>query len=403
MLKQTGGSRPKRVAIIGTRGYPSYYGGFETAVRKLAPHLADHGWDVTVYGRKGQLKTDDPTLDGRIRSVETAGIDSNSLSTLTFGLSACLHAFLRKPDVVLVMNVANGYWLPLLKMRRIPVVVNVDGIEWHRAKWGRVAKAMFLWGARLTAKFADHLVFDARAIGEFWRKEFGRTGTFIPYGGETVGELPVEAGLSKHKYALMVARFVPENTISEFVLAAEKISRTHDVVLVGSAPEGHPIREEVASLAERNSRVYWMGHISDDRRLLALWQHAGAYFHGHSVGGTNPALVQAMTVGSPVVARDTVYNREVLADAGMFCEPTPEAIARSVISMIEDSGDYRERSIARAAEQYSWSGVCVAYESLLRSVLPTSETKTEPSAGAKNLFSASADSSGYGSVESDLR
>ncbi|MRJ99894.1 DUF1972 domain-containing protein [Aeromicrobium sp. S22] len=367
MLKQVGSARAKRVAIIGTRGYPSYYGGFETAVRKLAPHLAEQGWDVTVYGRKGQLKTDDPDLDGRIRSVETVGIDSNSLSTLTFGLSACLHALVRKPDVVLVMNVANGYWLPLLKARRIPVVVNVDGIEWHRAKWGRLAKAMFRWGARLTAKFADHLVFDARAIGEFWTKEFGRTGTFIPYGGETVGELPVESGLSKHEYALLVARFVPENTISEFVLAAEKIAQTHDVVLVGSAPEGHPIREEVASLAERNSRVRWVGHISDDQRLLALWQNAGAYFHGHSVGGTNPALVQAMTVGVPVVARDTVYNREVLADAGVFCEPTPDAIARSVTSMLQDPADYRERSVARAAEEYSWPGVCAAYESLLRS------------------------------------
>jgi glycosyltransferase involved in cell wall biosynthesis len=359
-------SRPRRVAIIGTRGYPSYYGGFETAVRKLAPYLAEQGWEVTVYGRKDQLRTEDPTLDDRVRSVTTLGVDSNSLSTLSYGFTACLHAFFHKPDVALVMNVANGYWLPLLKMRGIPTVVNVDGIEWHRAKWGKLAKAMFRWGAHLTAKFGDHLVFDARAIGDFWMQEFGRTGTFIPYGGDTAEELPVEPGLTKHEYALMVARFVPENTISEFVEAAEEISRNHDVVLVGSAPDGNPIREQVAALADRNARVHWLGHISDDKRLFALWQHAGAYFHGHSVGGTNPALVQAMTVGAPVVARDTVYNREVLADAGAFCEPTPSAIATGVTAMIRDSAGYRTRSMDRAAEAYTWARVCGDYHQMLQ-------------------------------------
>lgn len=359
-------SRRPKVAIIGTRGYPSYYGGFETAVRKLAPYLVDEGWDVAVYGRKGQMRDGDPGVDSRVRSVLTPGIDSNSLSTLSYGFSACLHAFVHKPDVALIMNVANGYWLPLLKLRGIPTVVNVDGIEWHRAKWGRLAKAMFRRGARLTARFGDHLVFDARAIGDFWLQEFGRTGTFIPYGGETSEELPVEPGLTKNQYALMVARFVPENTISEFVEAAEEISQNFDVVLVGSAAAGNPIRDQVESLAERNPRVHWLGHISDDRRLFALWQHAGAYFHGHSVGGTNPALVQAMTIGAPIVARDTVYNREVLADAGSFCEPSPQAIAEGVTAMIRNADAFRERSVVRASESYTWEGVQADYESVLR-------------------------------------
>lgn len=357
---------PKSVAIIGTRGYPSYYGGFETAVRKLAPYLADQGWDVTVYGREKQVQAQDPGLHPEVRSVTTSGIDSNSLSTLSYGLTSCLHAFIHKPDVALVMNVANGYWLPLLKFRGIPTVVNVDGIEWHRAKWGRLAKAMFRWGARLTAKFADTLIFDAKAIGDFWLQEFGRTGVFIPYGGETTGMLPVEPGLREGQYALMVARFVPENTISEFVEAAAEISRFTDVVIVGSAPEGNPIREQVATLAAHCSRVHWLGHISDDRRLFALWQHAGAYFHGHSVGGTNPALVQAMTLGAPVVARDTVYNREVLAGAGLLCQPDADSIAASLTQMLENPMDYRNRSFARAAEAYTWAGVCEAYASTLQ-------------------------------------
>ena len=131
------------VAIIGTRGYPSYYGGFETAVRNLAPYLADRGWAVTVYGRPGATKLDDSTRDGRVRVIETWGIETKSLSTLTFGMTAALHAAREKPDVALVMNCANGYWLPLLRRAGIPTVMNVDGIEWDRAKWGRLAKWMF--------------------------------------------------------------------------------------------------------------------------------------------------------------------------------------------------------------------------------------------------------------------
>ena len=156
---------PKRVAIIGTRGYPSYYGGFETAVRHVAPALADAGWDVTVYGRPGQERADDPSLDPRITRRTTRGLESRSLSTLTHGLSAVLDTIRRRPDVALVMNCANGYWLPLLKLAGISTVVNVDGIEWERAKWGRFAKAVFKTGARMTAWTADRLVFDADAIG----------------------------------------------------------------------------------------------------------------------------------------------------------------------------------------------------------------------------------------------
>ena len=141
----------KSVAIIGTRGYPSYYGGFETLIRRLGPYLVDAGWDVTVYGRPGAVKTDDPLLDPRVSSVMTKGLETKSLSTFSYGLTSSLSAARRKPDVALIMNVANGYWLPLLRSRGIPTVVNVDGIEWERAKWGTNAKRVFRGGARLTA------------------------------------------------------------------------------------------------------------------------------------------------------------------------------------------------------------------------------------------------------------
>lgn len=356
------------VAIIGTRGYPSYYGGFETAVRKLAPYLCDAGWDVTVYGRRGATKLDDPTLDPRVQSTFTAGLDSKSFSTLSFGLTATLAASRANHDVALVMNVANGYYLPLLKARGIRTIVNVDGIEWDRAKWGAVAKSVFRGGARATARYADALVYDSKEIERRWEADFRRTGHFIPYGGDSIQTLPLEPGLTHRGYVLVVARFVPENTIPEFLDAASQIARETPVVIVGSSGYKGELDERVRVLERQNANIRWMGHISDDRRLLALWQHAGVYFHGHSVGGTNPTLVQAMTLGAPVLARDTVYNREVLSDAGRYVAPTAERIVEGVRLIMGDPDlqtDLSVRGSRRAGEFYTWEGVCAAYEAAL--------------------------------------
>jgi glycosyltransferase involved in cell wall biosynthesis len=355
------------VAIIGTRGYPSYYGGFETAVRRLAPSLVDDGWRVRVYGRSATVRPDDVGRDPRVESVLTGGIDSKALSTLTFGLTSVLHAIVHKPDVALVMNVANGFWLPLLKLRGVPTVVNVDGIEWQRDKWSRLGKAVFKWGAKFTAWFADELVFDAVAIGDFWKREFNRTGVFIPYGGETVTDSVPDPDLIAEQYVLLVARFVPENSIDIFLDAAPTIAEKCgvDVVLVGAAPPGDPLQLKAESIAAANPRIRLTGHISDDRKLFGLWRNAGVYFHGHTVGGTNPALVQAMSLGSRIVARDTVYNREVLAEAGLFCDGTPESIVDAISAAFNDTRDLRSMSVERAATSYSWELVCNRYADTL--------------------------------------
>lgn len=361
------------VAIIGTRGYPSFYGGFETAVRRIAPHLADAGWAVTVYGRPGGT-TDDPLVDARITSRTTRGLETKSLSTLTYGLTSTLHARSLRPDVALVMNVANGYWLPLLRASRIPTLVNVDGIEWDRAKWGRLAKSVFRIGARLTAAHASELVFDARAIGHRWGNEFSRDGIFIPYGGDpTPDHLPVEPGFTSRRYVLLVARFVPENTVAEFLEIAPRLAENFDVVIVGSSGYGGELDAKAEQLSQESDRVHWLGHVRDDVRLASLWKNAGAYFHGHSVGGTNPALVQAMASGAPIVARDTVYNREVVGSSALLTPPDTASIYSTIMDMM--TNPHLQETLAasaqqRAAEHYSWLDVCERYESALRQLLP---------------------------------
>ncbi|MHC8608827.1 glycosyltransferase [Paenarthrobacter ureafaciens] len=371
MEQKTARTGRPSVAVIGTRGYPSYYGGFETAVRRIAPYLADKDWDVTVYGRPGTTKSDDPTKDVRVRSIQTPGLETSSLSTLSFGLTAVLHALWTKPDVALVMNVANGFWLPLLKLRGVPTVVNVDGIEWERAKWGSLAKRVFRLGAKMTALTATELIADAVAISDRWQRDFRRGSRFVPYGGDIPGDLPVEEGLKHRGYILAVARFVPENTIAEFFEAVELLAPKHQVVIVGSSGYGGEYDAVAAKLSKEFESVHWLGHLSDDAKLHSLWQHAGVYFHGHSVGGTNPALVQAMACGAPIVARDTIYNREVLADTGTFVSPNARDIAAKLDSAMQQASSVDVSAVTeRARTSYSWLGVCQGYEQALVSQLP---------------------------------
>ncbi|MDJ0396364.1 DUF1972 domain-containing protein [Rhodococcus sp. G-MC3] len=368
--------KKKTIAIIGSRGYPSYYGGFETLVRRLAPYLADQGWQVAVYGRKGATRPTDPLLDRRVKSILTPGIETKSLSTLSSGLGSSLHAAWEKPDAALVLNVANGFWLPALKSRGIRTIVNVDGMEWERDKWGRTAKKVFLAGAKFTARYADEVICDSIEIQRRWDDEFGRKGIFIPYGGDTPHENIGVGALQPRKYALMVARFVPENTVAEFITAAERISRSHDVVIVGSSGYGGELEERVRQLDKESNRVHWMGHLSDDEKLFSLWSNAGAYFHGHSVGGTNPALVQAMACGAPIVARDTVYNREVIGSAGLFCQPQPTEIASTIITLLGDSDQQEKLSSSatlRANTDYSWDDICQRYDLAISDLLATAQ------------------------------
>jgi glycosyltransferase involved in cell wall biosynthesis len=360
------------VALIGTRGYPSYYSGFETAVRTLAPYLVSAGWDVTVYGRPGATRPEDPDRNARVVTRETRGLEKKSTSTLSYGFTSVLDAAARRPDVALVMNVANGYYLPLLKARGIPTLVNVDGLEWERAKWNALAKQVFRTGAKCTARWADTLVFDARAIEEYWRKTFGVGGVFIPYGGDVPRSLPVPEGLTHRGYVLMVARLVPENSVPEFFEAVPDIAAAHPVVIVGSSGYGGEWDEAARCLAAAHPSVSWLGHVSNDSLLHALWQHAGVYFHGHSVGGTNPSLVQAMAAGAPILARDTIYNREVVGPEGKFVSDDSEAITKAVFQLMDRPAELDEAgkaNVQRAEEHYSWTRVCNDYERALRALL----------------------------------
>lgn len=356
-----------KFAILGSRGFPSTYGGYETLVRHLAPYLVGAGHDVTVYcrtrdeGRRTWLTED-------VHCIATPGHDTKSLSTLTFGMTATLDASFRRFDSMLVLNIANGFWFPALRVARTPFAVNTDGIEWERGKWSRLGRATFQAGAWMTARNATALICDSKAIGDIWRERFDSDCIFIPYGApvlDDVGRDRLEAvGLGGRPYLLVVARLAPENNVELTLDALDLLGEdAPHAVIVGSANFDSPIEGRLRRMEEAGE-VSWLGHVDDQRLLTQLWAHSGVYVHGHSVGGTNPALLQALGAGAPTIALDTPFNAEVLPflehrfpqDAGVLAERI-----RSVITSpsLQEEMAQRGRSIVR--DRYSWDDVCRAY------------------------------------------
>ncbi len=358
-------------AIVGSRGFPSTYGGYETLVRYLAPHLVNTGHDVTVYGREIGSSRGPKAVEG-VRCVNTFGLDSKSLSTLTFGLTATISVIRDDFDAALVLNVANGFWFPMLKAKGVPFAVNTDGIEWERRKWNAAGRAAFRVGAGLTARFGDELVADSRAIADIWQRKFHRQSTFIPYGAPIVTERedgPLRPlGLDRRPYVLVVARLVPENNVELILDALDSLGPERPAaVIVGGANYESDVEKRLRELHGTDG-LTWLGHVSDQSLLTALWSNCAAYIHGHSVGGTNPALLQALGAGAPTLALDTIFNAEVLPFEQQRFPDDPRVLAGRIKKVVESPSlqeEMRRRGQEIVKKSYSWESVCKSYAGLL--------------------------------------
>lgn len=356
------------IAILGSRGFPSTYGGYETLVRHLAPYLVRAGHDVTVYCRTRDEDRRTWTTEN-VRCIATPGRDTKSLSTLTFGMTATLDASFRRFDSILVLNIANGFWLPMLRAARTPFAVNIDGIEWERGKWSRFGRATFRAGAWMTARNTDALICDSHAIGAIWEQLFDHDSIFIPYGAPVLNDVGRDRlnamGLGSEPYLLVVARLAPENNVELTLDALELLGdRAPRAVIVGSANFDSSLIEARLQTMEAAGQVSWLGHVDDQDLLIQLWAHSAVYIHGHSVGGTNPALLQALGAGAPTLALDTPFNAEVLPYPEHRFPDDARALADRIQSVVaspslQEEMAQRGRSVIR--ERYSWDDVCQAY------------------------------------------
>jgi glycosyltransferase involved in cell wall biosynthesis len=357
-----------RIALLGTRGIPARYGGFETALEEIAPRLARAGHEVTVYCR-GERS---PATYKGVRRVVLPALRRRSLETLSHTLLSCLHAAKHRPDVAIVFNCANAPLLPILKAAHIPTAVHVDGLEWRRGKWGPVGRRYYRTAERVAVRLADALIADARAIGDHIGGAYGRGSEFIPYGMNRVQADPERIaglGLTSRQYHLVVARLEPENHVDLILRGYQKSSARKPLVLVGDNPYDTSYAREVRRMAD-DPKILPLGSVWDQGLLDQLYANALSYLHGHSVGGTNPSLLRAIGAGAPVTAFDVVFNREVAAGEAAFflsADDVAEAIEsdeRDPSAAIARGEKVRREALGR----YSWDDVAHRYALLCDSL-----------------------------------
>ena len=356
-----------RIALMGTRGVPAQYGGFETAAEEIGQRLVARGHEVVVYCRNpGQVRTEYLGM----RLVNLPAVRARAAETLSHTALSAAHAALRdRPDMVFLFNAANAPFLPLLRGAGIPVAVHVDGLEWMRGKWGPRAASYYRWAEARSARWADAVIADAHGIADHLLAAHGVTARYLPYGAPIVApddHRLAELAVASRAYHLVVARFEPENHVREIVAGYVGSSCRLPLLVVGDAPYAHAYRAEVRAAADGDPRVRFLGSIWDAELLDTLYGHALTYLHGHSVGGTNPSLLRAMGAGAPVVAFDVTFNREVAGSAGVWFTD-PAGVARACRAAEDDPQSAAARGRqgrADVAVRYRWDDVAAGYEAL---------------------------------------
>jgi len=360
----------KTVRMLGTHGVPANYGGFETAVENIALFLVRHGWRVVVYCQvKGSGAIVEDTWQGMERvliPVEADGAKGTSLFDWISVRHACRH-----DDLCLTFGYNTGVFSVLQRMRGIPNVINMDGIEWSRSRWGPLMQSILYINERIAAWFGNHLIADHPEIEKYLlTRAPKRKITTLTYGADPVPDAPVDPvialGLEPGRYLTLIARPIPENTILEMVQGFSSRPRgTKLVILGGYKPDQDRYHRQVVDAA--SDEVVFAGPIYDKATVKALRFHGVAYAHGHTVGGTNPSLVEALAASNPVIAHDNAYNRWVAGDAALYFS-SPSGFSDALDRLL-GSEELRERlraaSRRRFEEEFTWDHVAGQYEQLL--------------------------------------
>jgi glycosyltransferase involved in cell wall biosynthesis len=323
-IQEKKNSKTMHVLIAGTRGIPAQHGGFETFAEDLSLFLAQRGHNVTVYCQEdGQKRSWEDEWCGVRRVHFSSG--SGAAGTMLFDWMSVRHS-LKEDGIVLTLGYNTGIFSLLYRLSRKRSLMNMDGIEWKRQKWSRLEQAWLWLNERAGALAANHLIADHPQIAlHLQRHTRAEKITTIPYGANIVKYAPLEPlhtyGLEPGEYYLLVARAEPENSILEIVRAYSQRKRSARLAVLGNyKPERNAYQKKVMESA--SERVSFLGAIYESRVVSALRFHAAAYLHGHTVGGTNPSLVEALAAGNAVIAHDNPFNRWVAGSSAAYFSDT---------------------------------------------------------------------------------
>jgi glycosyltransferase involved in cell wall biosynthesis len=368
-----------RIAIIGIKFIPARFGGFETAVDELSRGLVRQGHRVRVYNRSGMTDYSEPSYEG-VDLVTLPTVKSKNLSTIVHGLLSTLHVLSHRVDVVHYYTTGVTLWAPLIRVWGMKVVCSVDGTDWQRAKWGRLARRYLRSSERLAVRFCHGLISDSQDVKRYYRQNYGADSTCIAYGTReqrSQGHDVLDRfGLAERDYLLFVGRLVPENNVDGLIRAFEKTTTERKLVIVGDDPWE---KAYVRSLkATQDPRIVFTGGVYGDG-YAQLQQNAYLFVLPDEVGGTHPALVEAMGYGNCVLVNDTPSNLEVIADAGFHYRGADgDADLRVKIQHLLDRpelvAEYRVRARERAQAHFRWADVVQQHVEFYKQVTGQSAT-----------------------------
>jgi len=363
-----------RICIIGSRGYPYVYSGYETFVSEVAPRLVAMGVEVHVYCHK-QLFKERPAEVNGIKLHYFSSIKTKSLSQWSNSFLCTWHAVRQKYDVILYVNSANGVFGIMTRLFRQKTAINVDGLEWLRPKWKGLGSKVFYFASKMATRWMDRIITDADAMRDVYLEEFSKDSTVIAYGANIRysqnPELINKWGLQPNDYYLIVGRLIPDNNALLILQEFIRSKTDRKLVIVGDVPYADEYAENIKKI--QDPRILFTGYVNGSAELAELYHNCFAYFHGHEFGGTNPTLLKALAYGCAVIALDTRFSREVLSndEFGLYFKKDAGDL-KDLINKVEETPSildhYRSHSRERILNNYRWEKIASQYYELFKNV-----------------------------------
>jgi glycosyltransferase involved in cell wall biosynthesis len=361
-----------KVAIIGTVGLPAKYGGFETLAEHLVTHLSDK-YDFTVYCSKKKYSIEEQIESYKGAKLEYIGLDANGVQSIPYDTISIIKA-LRKNDVLLVLGVAGAWILPLVRLfTKKKIIISIDGIEWKRDKWSLFAKLYLWWAEKIAVRYSHIDISDNESIQDYTALRYETLSRVIEYGADhTMQVQPTPEDILKYPflaqdYAVKVCRIEPENNV-HMVLQAFRAMPTKTLVLVGNwknSAYGAELKESFSNV----SNIHLYDPIYNQREIDLIRGNAALYIHGHSAGGTNPSLVEAMYLGLPIFSFNVSYNKTTTENKAIYFS-TAEELIQHLKNVSQDELDQlRVEMKSIALRRYTWDVIAEQYSLLIQEAL----------------------------------
>ena len=365
----------KRVAIIGIKGYPYVYGGYETLIKSIAERLVQKNISITIYCHR-LLFANKPNEVNGIALKYIPAIETKSLSQLTHSFLSTIHACFCRYDAILYVNVANGPFGFPPRIFGTKTMINVDGMEWNRPKWKGLGAVYYKFCARIVQYTFNTVITDAEEMKKTYLEEFSTNSVMIPYGAEKNNEEDTvildKLDLNSHEYYLVVGRMIPDNNLDFIVQEFSEATTSKKLVIVGDDIFKSPYSKKINQIIQGNKNIIVTGYITNYTHLTTLYRKCFAYIHGHEFGGTNPTLVLAMSESCLILALNTRFNKEVLADGanGYFFNKKTGSLVRLIDRTEHHESEeslhkIRQNGPERVESHYNWDHIANQYLNIL--------------------------------------